>query len=151
MAMKNPEGSLLADRAFWMSLGNEYSRSTLADELSRRDWPEAAQREAEMILRVGWYRNWYVGNALSLLARVAVEKKEFAKAADYYERGMLGLMKTGVTFVEPGAYVAVPEAVRVNRARAYLKEGKIEDALKEAKASLKVMPGNIDLVLQMRP
>jgi predicted Zn-dependent protease/Tfp pilus assembly protein PilF len=151
MAMKNPEGQLLADRAFWMSLGNEYSRSTLADELSRRDWPEAAQREAEMILRVGWYRNWYVGNALSLLARIAVEKKEYAKAADYYERGMLGLMKTGVTFVEPGAYIAVPEAVRVNRSRALLQEGKIEDALKEAKASLKVMPGNIDLVLQMRP
>ena len=145
------EGKRLIELAHWLPLGNEYLRGELADELGKRNWPEAARKEAETVLRTGWYRHWYVGNVLSQMARVAVHQKDYFRAAEYYERGVVGCLKTGANFVESSAYLAVPEAVRINRARGLLAQGKLDEAAREAEASLKVMPGNVDLVIALVP
>jgi tetratricopeptide (TPR) repeat protein len=147
------EGKRLIELAHWVPLGNESVRCNLVEELAKRDWLDAARKEADFVLQTGWYRpaNWPIGNVLSFAARLATQEKDYLKAADCYERGLLGCLRTGASFVEPTAYLSVPEAVRVNRARGLLDKGQVDEALKDAKANLEAMPGNIDLAIALVP
>ena len=150
-AGKKTEANQLIERALWSSLGNEYSRHSLIEELTSRDWPEAARKEADMVLQTGWYRDWFMGNIFNQLSRDAQKAQNYSLAANYYERALLGLVRNGVHFVEATGYLSVPEAIRMNRARALLKEGKLDQALEMTKESLKILPGNIDAALLMVP
>jgi tetratricopeptide (TPR) repeat protein len=147
------EGKRLAELAHWLPLGSEIMRAKLVDELNKRDWPEMARKEADMLLQTGWWTdsNYTYGNVLSFLARQASKERQFMTAADYYEKCLVGCMRTGASFVEPTAYLFVPESVRVYRARGFLAQGKIDEALREANANLDVMPGNIDLAIKLVP
>ena len=151
MSGDKKEGERLIELAHWLPLGNEIVRGKLVDELYKRDWPEMARKEADLLLKSGWYSHYSYGNVLSYLARQAAKEKDYSLSADYYEKCLIGCLRTGASFVEPTAYLLVPESVRVYRARAMLTKGRIEEALKEANANLEVMPGNIDLAIKLVP
>jgi len=145
------EGKRLVELAHWLPLGDERARAKLVEELNKREWPEMARKEAQMLVSTGWYHEYSFGNVLSFLARQASKERDFFKAADYYEKCVVGCLRTGASFVEPTAYLVVPESIRSYRARGLIAKGKIDEGLKEAAASLEVMPGNIDLVIKLVP
>jgi tetratricopeptide (TPR) repeat protein len=151
LAGNTAEGKRLIELGHWLPLGNEGMRAKLVDELNKRDWPEMARKEAEMLMKTGWYQHFSYGNVMSYLAKLYAKEKDFFKAAHYYEKCIVGCLRTGASFVEPSAYLIVPESVRVFRARGLLAKGKIDEALNEALADLEVMPGNIDLVIKLVP
>lgn len=151
MAGDSNEGKRLIEAAHWMPLGNESIRAELIDELNKRGWPEMARKEAAMLIKTGWYNHYSYGNVLSFLGRQAAKEKDFATAASNYEKCIIGCLRTGATFIEPTAYLVVPETVRVYRARDLLAKGKIDEAIKEAEANLEVMPGNVDLAISLVP
>ncbi len=144
-------GKKLIEIAHWLPLGNEIIRAKLVEDLNKRDWPEMAQKEAETLLATGWYSHYSFGNVLSFLARQSAKQKNFFQAADYYEKCVVGCLRTGATFVEPSAYLLVPESVRMYRVRGLIGKGKIEEALRETNANLEVMPGNIELAIKLVP
>lgn len=145
------EGKRLIEIAHWLPLGNERIRAQLVDELNKRDWPEMAMNEAQMVVKTGWYDHFSYGNVLSYLARDAAKEKSFFKSTEYYEKCIVGCLRTGASFVEPTAYILVPESVRVYRARGLIAEGKTEEGLREALANLDVMPGNVELAIKLVP
>jgi Tfp pilus assembly protein PilF len=146
------EGKALMDQAHILLLGNANERGNLAEELSQRDLPELARREREFVLRLGWARSWPAGNLLSYVAREAVARQDFARAADAYERIITGVLDSeGVGFREPSAYLVFPALARTYRARAALAAGRTDEAMAHARACLDVMPGNIDLALLLIP
>lgn len=151
LAGDTAEAKRLAEIAHWLPLGNEAIRAKLVEELNKRDFPELARREADLLMKTGWYAHYSFGNVLSFMARQATKEKDFALAADLYEKCVIGCLRTGANFIEPTAYLLVPESVRVYRARAMLGKGKIDEAVAEANRNLEVMPGNIDLAIKLVP
>src|SRR5262249_5197079 len=128
LAGNTAEGKRLIELAHWLPLGNEGMRAKLVDELSKRDWPEMARKEAEVLMQIGWYQHFSYGNVMSFLAKLYAKEKDYFKAADYYEKCIVGCLRTGASFVEPSAYLIVPESVRVFRARGLLAKGKFDEA-----------------------
>jgi hypothetical protein len=145
------EAKRLIELAHWLPLGNDEVRAKLVDELNKREWPEMARKEAEFLYKCGWYDNFAYGNVLSFLARHAAKDGDFFKAADLYEKCVVGCMRTGANFVEPTAYLLVPESIRAYRCRGLFATGKIEEGLREAMANLEVMSGNIELAVKVVP
>ncbi len=145
------EGQRLVELATWLPLGDDNLRAKLVEQLRKRGWPEMADREAEMALKTGWHIDVVYGNMLANLAERAIRKKDYVKGADYYEKCMVGIMRTGATLVEPSAYLLLPETIRNCRALASVAAGKIDEALKEANAGLETVPGNLRLASYMVP
>ncbi len=145
------EGQRLMDLSHWLPLGDMTQRAEFIRELDERGFDEAADREMAIILRAGWYNDWRVGNVLNRAARQAIRDQRFAQAADYYQRSVVGCMRTGARFIEPRAYLSVPQTVAIHRARGLLQAGKLDAAIAGIEASLKVMPGNLDLAIAVVP
>jgi hypothetical protein len=145
------EGRALMDQAHALPLGNVAQRALLVEELNRRDATEPARREQEMILRLGWARHWDVGNFLSALSRDAAGRKDFARAADAYERIVVGVLERDLTFQEDSAYLVVPALAHAHRARAALAAGRVAEAESQARACLALTPGNLDLAILLVP
>ena len=91
-------------------MGSQFHRALFAEELTKRDQPDAARRERDLARRVGWYRAWYVGNVLNYQARDAAARKDYAQAAAYYERGVVGCLRVNSQFVDSSAYLVVRDA-----------------------------------------
>ncbi len=145
------EGDRLIEVAHWLPLGSEETRGRLIDELTKRDWPEMARKETFMAVKTGWYKNYFYGNIISQAARDAAREKQFDKAANYYERCLVGCMRMGASFIEPTAYLIVPESVRVYQARDLLGKGKVKEALALAQENLETMPGNVEVAIKLVP
>jgi tetratricopeptide (TPR) repeat protein len=145
------EGKRLIELAHWLPLGNDEIRAKLVEELNKRDWSEMARKEADMLLKTGWYNHFMYGNVLSFLARQAAKDKNYFASADYYEKCLVGCLRTGASFVEPTAYLLVPESVRVYRAQGCLAKGEIDKAEQLAISNLEAMPGNVDIAIKLVP
>ena len=104
-------------------VGQFAERAQLASELADRGLAAEAKRERDFVLQAVGEHDWYVGNLLSQMAHEALSRREFARAADLYERIAAGCLRQGTQFVEPAAYLNVPRLTRLCRARAALWEG----------------------------
>ena len=90
----NPdESKRLAKLAHWLPLGNDNMRAELVHALSKRDWPEMARLEADMLMKTGWWSDFSYGNVLSFLARQEAKEKNYLVAADYYEKCLVGCLR----------------------------------------------------------
>ena len=145
------KGRALAEAAHWVPLGDEIARTAFSEELSKRGFDEDSRREMQLVLDVGWFRSFQVGNVHLRMARQLARKKEFAKAAEFYEKDVISLFRTGATFQDPRAFLTVPELARGYRLRAMIAAGKINEALAEAKRSLDLLPGNVELAIDFVP
>lgn len=145
------EGQALLDLAHAMPLGDVTARATLADALVKRDAGDAARRERDFIQKLGWARYWYAGNLLTHMAKDAANRKDFGRAADAYDRIVLGVLGNDANFIESSGYLAVPALIRAQRARASLAAGKIDDVMTQVKACQQLTPANLDLAILLTP
>ncbi len=148
-AGKEVEGKKAMGAAHELPLGNEYVRYQFAKALTERGYPADAQRERELLLKVGAFDGWACNETLRLSAYAAGQQKDFDKAAEWFEQFRLRCMKTGVSFIEFSAHVQVPAMAHQNRARAFLAAGKLDEAKKEWQISLKLVPGNVNLPIAL--
>jgi tetratricopeptide (TPR) repeat protein len=146
------EGDRRVELAHWVSLGNERVRGKFLDELVRRGEARAAKREAELVLRACWPRDFHFGNVMNQAARASVLARDFPTAERCIQRSLLVLMRMeGVFFVETSAYFGVPHDMLVYRARGLLAAGKVDEAMALARDLQKVTPGHSEFVSGMVP
>lgn len=148
---QDKEGKKLMERAHWLPLANESARYSLAEALAKHGLEDAARRERELVVRTGAFRSVYASNVLDEMADEAVARKDYLTAADCTQRILVIVLQSGAFFLESEANLLVPFWVRQYRARGLLAAGKVEDALKEADQALTMLPGNIELPLQLVP
>lgn len=145
------ESAAVLDDARLLSLGDVRKRAVVAEELAKRDLTDLARRERELVVLLGWRRAWASGSLLSFQARDAGARKDFARAADGYERLIASLLASDFSFVENSAYLTVPATAHAYRARAALAAGKFDAVRAEADACLNLTPGNLDLAILLIP
>ena len=146
------EGQKTIERSHWVSLGNERVRGRYLEELVRRGAANAARRETDLLLHACWSRDGYFGNVMNQAARAAVLNQDFATAEACVQRSLMVILKVqGVHFVEAASYLTVPQNMAALHARALLAEGKVNEAMAQAKAYLAVQPGSSGLVIDMVP
>ena len=145
------EGKRLMDLAHWIPLGNEQDRGTFAKELDRRGFADDARRERDLVLNAGWYRYWHVGNVLDDAGRIALRDKQYDRAIAYYEKAIAGCMRMAASFLEHQSYLTAPESIAQVRIRKLLAEKKFDEAIRQIRTSLEVLPGNIDIAIAAVP
>lgn len=145
------DGEWLMDLARWMPLGSERQRSKFSDDLVKRGFVAESQREMQFILDYGWFNSYQVGNIHLRMGRASARKKDYAKAADYYEKDVVSLFRTGAVFLEERSMLTVPELARTYRIRALIAAKKDADAVTQIQLALKALPGNVDLAIGVVP
>lgn len=148
---RDKEGKRLMEQAHWMPLGNELDRGNFAKELDRRGFADHARRERDLVLNAGWYRYWHVGNVLDDAGRIALRNKDYQRAIAYYEKAIAGSMRMGASFLENHSYLTAPQSVVQVRIKQLLAEKKYDEALVQIRASLEVLPGNIEILIAAIP
>ncbi len=149
LAGQPKEGNRLIEAAHRIGLASEESRGRFADELDKHNFGDHARRERELAMSLGWYRHWSVGNMLNAMGRDALRHKDYGTAATFFERSLVGALRVNANYIDASAYLMVPQSIAHCRIRASLADGKIDEAIAQARASLAIMPGNIDLVIGM--
>ena len=144
-------GAAAIEDARLLALGDVRKRASVAEELARRDLHELARRERDLVVRLGWRRAWAAGNLLAGMARDAAARNDFARAADCYERVIVGVLASDFQFVEAAGYLTVPALVHAYRARAALAADRLDAVRAEADACLTLTPGHLDLALLVVP
>jgi tetratricopeptide (TPR) repeat protein len=154
-AGQEKEGKKLIEQSHWVLLGDASARFTFLRALLERGHTEAAQREADLLLRVSdpnnYYHRYYSGIAARRLAIAAAARKDYLKAADGFEQSMLRCLNSSTSFVQAGAYVAVPAQIHQTRASGLLAAGKFDEAHKHIDLSLTLLPSNVDLPIKLVP
>jgi hypothetical protein len=149
-AGQKDEAARLMALARMIPLANDKSRFQLAQTLAKKRLAEAAEREWRLIARSGRFGFAEISNAQRQLGIAAYGKKEFARAAELYERTM-HVCFGYVYFVRTTAYLTVPAVVQHMRAQALLAKGQTADAVKELQACLVGVPGDIEGVIHLYP
>ncbi|MCS6850649.1 MAG: hypothetical protein NZ700_05710 [Gemmataceae bacterium] len=150
-AGQETEGRRLMELAHFLPLGNEVSRYQLAGLLADHGLKEAALREREITVRTGAFDSWYTDDPLRHVAHAALMRKDFGRAADAYERYLLHALHANRYFVDSAAYLIVPGIIHRARSRVYLAQGKVAEALREADACLRLLPGDVEMPLLVVP
>lgn len=150
-AEKRAAGEGLIEQARLMSLGDARKRAVVAEELTKRNLLDLAQRERELVTKLGWHRAWSSGGFLSYMGRDAAARRDFARAADSYDRVVVGVLASDFQFIENSAYITVPALARAYRARAALADSQLDTVRAEADACLALTPGNLDLAILLVP
>jgi hypothetical protein len=145
------EGAKLMDLAHWVPLGDEPARQQFAAELRKRGHDEAARREREVLFALAKPVSFYAGEALRENALDEINRNEFLKAADDQDRALLRLLQPYTEFVERAAYVGVPAYIDRLRARGLLAAGRPDEARKEIDVCLALLPGSVELPMQLVP
>jgi len=146
------QGDQQMKMACLLPLANDEMRYQLAEAMSRHELNDAAIQEHETISRTGKFMNsWYAGHALDQLAHRAIQKKDFASAARFYERRMLNCLRAGSGFLMPEAYLMMPSFVHSLHGRDHLAAGRMDEAIREAWLCLDYIPGDVELVIDLAP
>lgn len=148
---RTEEGRTLMDRANWRPLADESARWALAEALAKHGLADDAERQRDLIRRTGEFQSKEVTNVRNHDGEEALARKDYEQAAVSGERVMLIVLQTNLQFVKSRAYLSVPCGVHRNRALADLKAGRFEEARKEVGRCLDLLPGDIDLAVQLVP
>ncbi len=144
------EGSRLIQVAELAPLGNESLRYRLAKGLYDRQLEDEAARHWEWILRTGEFRSWSVNEAGKYVGN-RVSPSQPGTAADYWQRLLLGCLRTSTRIVDVGAYLKVIYVIHKARARGLLAEGHGQEAFDELMLAQAAMPGDSQLAIDMVP
>jgi len=143
------EGRKLMDLAHVIPMANEQTRYAFAQGLAQRGHREEAWRERNFILAVGSDEGWHSNETVRHIAYDLMARKDYAKAAESFERFRLRCLRASTSFVEYGAYIHVPVLIHQNNARALLAAGKLDEAGKPMRHCVTVLPGNLSLPIQL--
>jgi len=147
---QNEEGRRLMEVARLAPLGNERTRYQLAKGLGDRGLDEEATRQWEWILRTGAFRSWSVNEAGKYLGNQA-SGKDNHRAAAYWERLLLSCLQTSTGIIDVSGYLQVIHVIHKARARGFLAEGRIAEAVRELEAARAALPGETKLAMDMVP
>ena len=165
-ASQEKEGRELMERAHWLPLGNAEARYKLARKLSRRGLAEAARRERELAFRLGWSERdlplvlgflgesdpWPMDYALSLDMEDARPPQELRRIAARCERVLLDSVRESNCLSRTASfYLSGPHRVHFLRARAFVAEGRVKEALEEVQLCLAFLPGDIEMPVCLVP
>ena len=146
------EGQERMEQAHWLPLGNEMDARLFSDGLARRGQTEAVRREDDLLLLPRARSTSYsAGDALCRIALDAASTTDLLESAEYQERAMLRVMHPLISFVAKSAYVGVPALICRQRASGLLAAGKVEEALPLIALCQDMLPGNVDLAIQVVP
>jgi len=147
---QSEEGRRLMEVARLAPLGNERTRYQLAKGLEDRGLDEEAARQWQWILRTGAPRSWSVNEAGKYLGNQA-SGKDNHRAAAYWERLLLSCLQTSTGIVDVTGYLQVIHVIHKARARGFLAEGKVDEAVRELEAARAALPGEAKLAMDMVP
>jgi tetratricopeptide (TPR) repeat protein len=146
-----PAGQKLMELAHWIPLGDDALRQEFADALVKRGQGQAAGRERDLLFRTCRPASYYAGEALRDVAMDALAHKDYLKAADCQDRALLRCFNPNTEFIEQQAYLGVPHYIHRLRARDLAAAGKLDEARKEITFCQAILPGNVDLPIQLVP
>jgi tetratricopeptide (TPR) repeat protein len=162
-AGREREGHQLTERAHWMPLGSAEDRYRLAQELSRRGLAGAARRERELAVRLGWCEDrvpvviggpepWSVDSAVNPPTGDAPSPQELGQAVVRCERVMLEYVGgSNALDRQASFYLGIPHRAHFYRARVLLADGRVEEALQEARLCLAFLPGDLEMPTWLVP
>jgi tetratricopeptide (TPR) repeat protein len=147
---RDREGQALREQARLLPLADEEARYNLIQALSKRGLKDEADAERLLLVRTGPFRSIYTANIVGRLADRASRRKQHHEAARYYRRLYLCLaLGNGGGFTEDSDYLRVPAWAHECQARAFLAEGKLDEAVREARLHLEYLPEEIDLPIDL--
>jgi len=150
-AGQKTQGKELMARAHLLPLGDGDERYLLAEALARRQLTDGARREYDLITRTDEFHSFYAGSIMGQVARDAVARKDYLKAADCYQRIMLNLLHRGGTFRDAKNFLAVPYLAHARRAQGLVAAGRVGEARPHIQACLDVLPGDVELPIALVP
>jgi tetratricopeptide (TPR) repeat protein len=149
------EGKRLIELAHVLPLADGNARYICARELDKLGHVDAARRECELIIRVNGFNGfdgpWHTEEAFKALAQHARAERNYARAADYYERAVLCHMHSESDYSLSAADLVLPALVHSNRAMALLIADKLDDAQREFQTCLDILPGDMNLPILLMP
>jgi tetratricopeptide (TPR) repeat protein len=105
-----------------------------------------------LIIRVSGFDDpWHTEEGLKAAAQNARAEKNYAKAADLYERSILCHLQGASEFKLAAGNLAVPAALYFNYAMAYLTAGKLDEARKAIQTCVDILPGDVNLPILLIP
>jgi len=152
----DPRGQRVKDIALLIPLADTVKRRELAEIMERLGEQEAALAQQELILRLGAYEGWEGDKdwAVKAAARTVadhVEAVDPLRAAALRQRAILYLLKTNTGYSEAGDYASAVHQIHRARAISLLGAERVEEGIKELKEAQRAIPGDVDLVLRVRP
>ncbi len=145
------EGKQRMEQASWLPLGNEAVRWEFCEGLAKRGDSAALRRQIDLLMRLGQPGSYYVGNTLRRIAGESLQRKDWLKAADYQERATLRVLHSDTSFLLSWGYIGVPTMIERQRGRGLLSAGKVNEALLRIAICQEMLPGNVDLAIQVVP
>ena len=134
-----------------LALANEKKLYEMVSALSDRGLTAEANQQREKILRLGRFQSWELGSSLMNLGNKAYREKDYFRAADYYEKYMLGVLRTSSAFTRVRGYLILPHAIHKSRALGLLDKKQFDEAIAEATIAVSIMPGDTAFPLELIP
>jgi tetratricopeptide (TPR) repeat protein len=139
------EGQQFIEKSHRLLLGSEAAREQFRSSLHDRGFAADADLEAGILRRVAVPGTWSHGQSLNHDARLAQRSGDSLAAAAVMERNLLRLIPTQMGFTSIGAYIRETANVHIFRAKGYIAQGKIDDALREIERAEAIHPRHLDL------
>jgi tetratricopeptide (TPR) repeat protein len=139
------------NKAHLLPLGDEPVREKFASDLQKRGYDAAARQERQLLIAVRKPMSFVAAEALRDASLEAIDRKDYLKAAVYQDRALFRVLEPDIDYVESSAYIAVPAYIHRLRALGLATEGRVNEVRKEAEAALELLPGNIELTIQLVP
>ncbi|HEV8606857.1 MAG TPA: tetratricopeptide repeat protein [Tepidisphaeraceae bacterium] len=146
---REKEGHELIDIARLLPLADDPDRYEFAEHLQKAGLADAAHEQYQLLLRVGDFSTWEVGNATRIMAHRASEQGDDLAAAALWERSTLPCLRENTGFIDVAAYLGIPHLIHRTRARGLIKSGKLDAALAELRLCEEYLPGDIALPIEM--
>ncbi|HLW66727.1 MAG TPA: hypothetical protein VKS79_15540 [Gemmataceae bacterium] len=125
------EGQKWMARAHRMILGSESGRYYFHLALVQRGFQEDAKREVIIRRQLGALGSSFYSRVLQDAVRLAEDAGRYAEAAAFQEQYVLRFVATNSSLMYRAGYSRLTSEIHILRAKAYLREGKKEDAFRE--------------------
>jgi tetratricopeptide (TPR) repeat protein len=146
---KEDEGKRLMEKAQQMPLGNESGHYELAQELQNRGFTKAAERQLDIVLRLGDFKSKRSAEIWKDRGYDLAEQGRFSEAADFLQWSILSHLINATELDTISETLSVPAFLHYCKARALLAKEEWEKADVEIKRCLAALPGNIDWAIAL--
>jgi tetratricopeptide (TPR) repeat protein len=138
------EGRRLMGLAVLLPLGNDRARFELAQAMRKRGLTKEADREFARLVQLGTAMSVSVTNAYGRLAAQAARQRDFARAADYWQKVPVAALDHDYYYEPAKGTWLIALQVRTERTLALIAGGQIDAARPEIDYCLSFLPGDAD-------
>jgi hypothetical protein len=144
---REKEGADLVALAHLLPMADEAVRHGLMVELERRQMPDDAGRERDLLLRTSSFQSWHQSDALRRAGDEAYEKENYLAASDLWDRAFLDNQSRSTRFSRLWFNFAMPALIHRSRALGLMRAGDLPAAAREADVSMNFSPSNADSLI----